>query len=188
MKAFLSAMRSAGANTKSIHFVGHSAGAILVAHLLRALVKMRNQPRVNSVSLLAPAATVELYKSHYLPLLKASSRKFGIDRLNIYNLDEQSELDDHVAHVYRKSLLYLVSNSFEEDVPEAPLLGMKKYSETLRHSRLKIHYSRPGDSESKTKSTTHGGFDNDPATMNSILRTVLGREPLKEFTENNLAY
>ena len=35
-------------------------------------------------------------------------------------------------------------------------------------------------------STTHGGFDNDPDTLNSILRRVLGAEPQRLFTARDL--
>ena len=190
MNAFLKAMRAPGAKPKKIHLIGHSTGAILLGHLLKALVKMNTKTRISSVSLLAPAATVDLYESHYLPLLKASASSFGIDKLNIYNLDDDLEQDDHVAHIYRKSLLYLVSNAFEEEVPQAPLLGMENFCKHIPKQRgLKFVYSKASASDTaKTKSTSHGGFDNDPATMNDILRTVLGKKPRPEFTKDNLDY
>jgi len=186
MKAFLAALKDADAVSKQIHLVGHSTGAILLAHLLQALVKMKVKKRVGSVSLLAPAATVDLYESHYLPLLKAAAGKFGIDKMTVYNLDEEHELDDHVMHVYRKSLLYLVSNAFEEELG-VPILGMQKFSKKIpQQPRLTFVYS-PEDA-AKTNSTSHGGFDNDPATMNNVLKTVLGKSPQHPFTEDNLDY
>ncbi len=58
-------------------------------------------------------------------------------------------------------------------------------------SRLAIYYSDgevPGTRV--TKSETHGGFDNDPSTMNHILGKVLGKKPDedKAFTIANLTY
>lgn len=35
-------------------------------------------------------------------------------------------------------------------------------------------------------STSHGGFDNDPNTMNDILKTILGAAPSKPFTKTDL--
>ena len=40
----------------------------------------------------------------------------------------------------------------------------------------------------RTRSTTHGGFDNDEFTMNHILRRVLGEAPAHPFTEDGLKY
>ncbi len=113
----------------------------------------------------------------------------------IYNLDDEHELDDQVATVYRKSLLYLVSNAFEEEQP-APLLGMQKFLEQPKYAddlkklkRLKVIYSRGyRKGHATSESETHGGFDNDPDTMNDVLKTVLGGRPKVKFTEDNLNY
>jgi hypothetical protein len=46
-----------------------------------------------------------------------------------------------------------------------------------------------GDSDADvTDSETHGGFDDDPATMNTILRRILGGEPDVPFTRESLDY
>ncbi len=106
--------------------------------------------------------------------------------MNVYNLDEEHELDDHVMHVYRKSLLYLVSNAFEEELG-VPILGMQEFSRKIApQPRLRFVYSPKN--AAKAKSTSHGGFDNDPATMNDVLETVLGQTPQHLFTEDNLDY
>ncbi|XAL98386.1 C1 family peptidase [Phycisphaeraceae bacterium D3-23] len=172
-----------------IHLVGHSTGAIFIAHLLERLKQIGKIKRVASVSLMAPAATIDLYEDIYQPLLTARQSQFGIDQLCIYNLTDRLERDDTVTMVYRKSLLYLVSRAFEEK-RKAPLLGMEKYSEELEpHKRLTIHYSDGRAFQTaKTRSETHGGFDNDPNTMNSILRTVLSKRPRRLFTCEDLDY
>ena len=89
----------------------------------------------------------------------------------------------------------LVSNAFEEEQP-APLLGMQKFLEQPKYAddlkkikRLKVIYShgyRRGHATSESE--THGGFDNDPDTMNDVLKNVLGGRPKVKFTEDNLNY
>ena len=68
---------------------------------------------------------------------------------------------------------------------------MEKYKRGLEAGtkNLKIHYS-DGDvtTSKKTKSETHGGFDNDVTTMNSILHRILGKTPDTPFTEKSLKY
>ncbi|MGD2140875.1 MAG: C1 family peptidase [Burkholderiales bacterium] len=192
LTAFLSAISGAGALPKKIHLVGHSTGGILHAHLLEALAAQKAKLRIASVSLLAPAATVDLFHQAFLPNLGGGT--FGVDALHVYNLTDKVEQDDNVAAVYRKSLLYLVSRAFEEEIdPPEALLGMQCYSkqlEKLDPKRLFFHYSdgRAGVN-AHSVSTSHGGFDNDPVTMNSVLKTVLGKpNPPKPFTRESLEY
>jgi hypothetical protein len=143
---------------------------------------------------LAPAATVGLFESHYYPYLVSQPGTFGIDRMQLFNLNDRLERDDTVGKVYRKSLLYLVSRGFEEEVPEA-ILGMQRHVDKLMQKpkmaavaeRFNVHYA-DGTPNKVTESTTHGGFDNDVATMNSLLRTILGSEPGHPFTEEILDY
>jgi pimeloyl-ACP methyl ester carboxylesterase len=190
LKAFAAALSKGNQLNLKIHLVGHSTGAILIAHLLQALAISKPKLRVDSVTLYAPAATVDLFRSHYLPLLKAPKSQFGIDRMTIYNLNEKLELDDTVGP-YRKSLLYLVSRSFEEETPQG-ILGMQKYSKKLESEaipNLSFIYSHANPTvEGRTLSRTHGGFDNDPASMNAMLKSVLGKAPKRPFKEQDLDY
>lgn len=177
-----------------IHIVGHSTGGILLAWLLKALEKQNLSIRISSCSLLAPACTLKLFKSNYLPYLLTAKSALGIDFMQIFNLKDELEQDDQVAQIYRKSLLYLVSRAFEEKTPEK-ILGMEKYSSNLQNTskirklgdRFKIHYSN-GQLSELTSSTSHGGFDNDPITMNALLRTILSQNPEHPFTKESLAY
>ncbi len=191
LAVFIDAMRAAG-KPKKLHLVGHSTGMILLSHLLQRLSRLAPELAIETVSFMAPAGTVELFTDLVQPLLKAPFPQFRICELTIYNLTDALERDDEVTGAYNKSLLYLVSNAFEEDVPRARILGMERYSRTVERralARLTIHYSKgevPGARVSA--SATHGGFDNDPLTMNHILRRVCAGRPLREFTRDSLQY
>ena len=138
-------------------------------------------------------ASLALFKTHYYPHLAAGGTAFGIDQMTVYNLSKRLEKDDHVAGVYRKSLLFLVSRAFEEDTP-SPLLGMQRYSDDLEHGlpkkRLEFVYSEGRMFDGvRTASRSHGGFDNDVYTMNDILRRVLDTDkPKRPFTKGDLDY
>ncbi len=190
LQAFADALGKGPQLRLKLHLVGHSTGGILLAHLLEALEEIAPRLRIASCSLMAPAATLDLYQRSYRPRLADPASPFGIDQMTLYNLDDRLERADDVAGIYRKSLLYLVSRAFEEDTP-APLLGMQRHSAALEGSneRLEILYSH-GDAtrEPRTQAHSHGGFDNDPATMNDILRRVLGRRPRRPFTAADLDY
>ena len=100
-------------------------------------------------------------------------------RLDIYNLSEKAELADNVAKMYRKSLLYLVSRAFERE-SDKPILGMRRYSKELKaRAGLNLIYSTGRGKV--TRSTTHGGFDNDQYTLNSMLASILGKPPEEPF-------
>ena len=72
---------------------------------------------------------------------------------------------------YSRSLLYMVSQSFEHG-KETPILGMQKYYDPMSAGeKLKnvTVYTSPGD---PSRSMTHGDFDNDETTRNKILSLI----------------
>jgi pimeloyl-ACP methyl ester carboxylesterase len=174
-----------GGRRVNYHLVGHSTGAVLIAHLLQTL--RRTSAKFTTCSLMAPACTVDLYQKAYLPVLQKKTR-LRLGNMKIYNLKDELELDDNVAKIYRKSLLYLVSKAFER-VDDKPLLGMEIFENlvTTINSQPQFIYSN-GVEGQRTRSTSHGGFDNDIYTMNHILRSVLGEAPKQPFTKDNLDY
>ncbi len=194
LKIFLTELARKDSTKLTVHIVGHSTGGILLAHLLEAMEDQAPELRLGSCSLLAPACSLDLFYSHYFPYLVENKNNFGIDKMQIFNLTDGLEKDDQVGQVYRKSLLYLVSRSFEEDIPEK-ILGMQKYNTKLLDEvagqgladKFKIFYSN-NEQDSATQSITHGGFDNDVATMNSVLTTILGKTPATLFTPETLNY
>ncbi|HIJ79221.1 MAG: C1 family peptidase [Desulfobulbaceae bacterium] len=184
IKAFADALQD---TPIKIHLAGHSTGAVLLGHLLNALDTLNKADLIESCSLMAPACSIDFYKEHYEPRLLTrtnESTKVKLPALDIYNLKEQLELDDNVALVYQKSLLYLVSRALERQT-DKPLLGMQRYAKKLtKHPGMSIHYS--DGKNGVTTSTSHGGFDNDVMTMNNIMTQILKKTPKKPFTENEM--
>ncbi len=174
-----------GASRPKIHLVGHSAGSILYSHLLSRWAAL-NGPAVENLILFAPACTVKLAKDHIAPALL---RDGGVGALHHFLLTDDAEQDDNVAKVYRKSLLYLVSRAYQRRTGNpVPLMGMARYEDQLKAVVAGLPYSeyRSPDLHTKTASSSHGGFDNDLATMNTMLSLVLDGEPARPFTPEDL--
>lgn len=171
-----------------IHLAGHSTGAVLLGHLLNALDVLEIPNLIESCNLMAPACSIDFYKEHYEPRLQGQDNgksKVRLPALSLYNLTEKLEEDDNVALVYRKSLLWLVSRALERQT-DKPILGMKCYSKKLtKYPGLSINYSK-GGKKGLTNSTSHGGFDNDVNTMNTIIAQILQKAPKKPFTEEEM--
>jgi hypothetical protein len=177
MKTLLTA-NAALPEPRPVHFIGHSAGSILIAELLAQLGRIGDgRQKIASVSLMAPACTVDVYKNAYVPALRGANPV--VRKLRQYNLTDRREQDDSLLGVYQKSLLYIVSNAFEER-KEMPLLGMEKFSGTTPLAGDHVIYYAGRDT-ARTDSFSHGGFDNDVKTMNDILTTILGKKPTDEL-------
>lgn len=172
-----------------IHLVGHSTGAILIGRLLAALDRLVPQGMtIDSCSLMAPACSIDFYRQMYRPRLGAkATAPVKLRRMTLYCLDDRAEQDDQVTPMYNKSLLYLVSNAFEPK-RAMPLLGMEVFLNQEKIARDPLTIWIANRSGAPTKSTTHGQFDNDPDTMNDILRSVLGRKPQRPFSKQDLDY
>ena len=138
----LKGLDAAGRRPK-LHLVGHSAGAIVLGHLLAALPAFKLQNlELQSIHLMAPACTVKFFEEHYGPVLRGHGALPLQDKVYLYNLTEQLEQDDTVsANIpllpsYSRSLLYLVSRAYE-DKENASLAGMQVAAPGLpRSSRL----------------------------------------------------
>ena len=172
---------------KNIHLLGHSTGAILIGHLLAALDAFGKPKLIASCNLLAPACTLDFYDTHYRTRLGTSlgNGKVGLPHLGLYCLSEQLELDDNVAFAYRKSLLYLISRALERTV-DKPVLGMAKFHGGMTGGPGLDIVISDGKTQGRSLSTTHGGFDNDPDTLNDVMKTMLRQPPAKPFTQKEL--
>ncbi len=103
----------------SFHMLGHSAGSILLGHMLD---DMRPETRLRSVGLYAPACSLRFATRHFGGALRNGVLAPG--QLHVDNLTDENERDDTVGP-YGKSLLYLVSRAFE-DPRKMPLMGFAK--------------------------------------------------------------
>jgi hypothetical protein len=143
--------------------------------------------KIASCSLWAPACTVDLFNASYHDLITTKQ----IERFALYTLTDDVERDDHCAHIYNKSLLYLVSNAFE-DRPRIPLvqaegepiLGMSRF--VKKDAKLKTLFKlahtdwieSPNGLERGNPraagATSHGAFDDDKATIKGTMARILG--------------
>jgi hypothetical protein len=149
-----------------VHLIGHSAGAIVHSELIETLAQLGWS--FSTVNLMAPAATVEMFNGKVLPHIK--TRK--VARYAQWHLSDTLELKDTTCRAilgYGRSLLYLVSESFEGGT-RTPLLGMEKYFETIHNEARNMRCFQA--TSPQTNSTTHGGFDNDDATRNSVIAHI----------------
>ncbi len=173
-----------------IHLIGHSAGSILLGHLLDLLRKP--EVEVASVSLYAPACTVAFANKHYVP---AVGKIVAKGDLHVDLLSDEREHADTVG-LYCKSLLYLVSRALEER-HKTPLLGMEtawkgpnpewpsdfdadltKWNrfagqsvKLITHSREKVRVA-----PNQTIDLAHGSFDNDTEVVARTLAMIRGEE------------
>ncbi|OLF54786.1 peptidase C1 [Pseudomonas chlororaphis] len=185
-----------------IHLVGHSAGSILLAPLVQYLVSKgtvsggplaRSQlkgleTKIASCHLWAPACTVKLFRESYLePIRDKRIQKFGL-----FTLTDQAERDDNCASIYNKSLLYLVSDAFEDRVriplirPDGePILGMEHFVESENDVAklfgagsnadwVRAPNNLPMGHQGASDARHHGDFDNDEATVRATLARILG--------------
>ncbi|SFP14807.1 Predicted chitinase [Variovorax sp. OK605] len=164
-----------------IHMVGHSAGSILLA----PVVKLLNDRglKVQTCTLWAPACTVELFRSAYLPAMQ----KGTLGKMAVFALSDKTERDDNCAKIYNKSLLYLVSAAFEKEarIPlfreGEPILGMERWIDAdLRQTFQKLGAelvlapnNQPDDSQSASGAMHHGDFDDDEKTVMSTFRRIV---------------
>ena len=67
-------------------------------------------------------------------------------------------------------------------------MGLAKYLGDLPTSDIKtrIKTFNTADHPNQTSSTSHGGFDNDLATMNTMLKIILGANSTRPFLKEEL--
>ncbi len=147
------------------HLIGHSAGSIVHSHLISRLAGLGW--RFKSATFLAPAVTVQDFEALALPAIKSGK----VENFYQFHLTDAAEQNDPTCGPYRRSLLYLVSESFEHG-KRTPILGMQKYFDehvgALGLSNTRAWATPSGHSSS----TTHGGFDDDSVTMDNVIKLI----------------
>jgi pimeloyl-ACP methyl ester carboxylesterase len=191
-----------GAKPLDVHLVGHSAGAILLGHLLKCLAAPAEgvEPvRIASCSLYAAACSVRFAVEHYL---EAARDILPRANLHLHYLSDRNEKDDYLAgtkglHLYGKSLLYLVSRALD-DVRKIPLLGLQRAVEpgwerdadqwaTTHLGDVRtwlaqfegslwpvVDASVRVNRKGKTEQAQHGSFDNNVEVIGRTIERIAG--------------
>jgi hypothetical protein len=189
-----------------LHLVGHSAGSILLGHLLDELT---GKLSVSTLSLYAPACTVAFANGHYVPAV--NKQVVAKSDLFFDIMNEERERADTVASLYGKSLLYLVSRALE-DLHKMPLLGMQwtwepkiggatekeadiwnagqrkevdawqKFIGPAKSSILQAHANKTVNDGEQDIALAHGSFDNDIEVVSATLKRMRGGKLLTPVT------
>ena len=185
-----------------IHVVGYSAGAIFQAPLIQLLTtsgRIASGPmqgetgyglKVATCTLWAPACTVKLFNQAYLPAIQTGK----IEQFKLFTLTDQAEQDDNCANIYHKSILYLVSNAFEEKMripgfrDGEPILGMAKFINTdptlkqlfkLNQNWVLSPNIEPKNSPNYLSTQHHGDFGRNEPTLRATLARILQASEVK---------
>jgi len=149
-----------------LHLIGHSAGSIVHSHIVGRLKDWT----FSSINFMAPAVRRELFEANVVPAIRSGRVK----QLNEFHLADDAEQKDPTCKPilgYSRSLLYLVSQSFEKG-KVTEILGMEKFFAGAFGTGLPKNvavYTGPGPA---TRSTTHGGFDDDATTRGTIIKCI----------------
>ncbi len=184
-----------------LHVVAHSIGSVFMAPLVQLMAgsadkQLQGGPMkgrvghgltIRSCTLWAPTISLDAFAETYLPLMQGG----GIERMAVYTLTDETEQDDHVAHIYHKSLLYLASNALgaQPCIPLLcphgdPLLGLER--DILTSPEMIELFAQetadwvlspnglPLPSHGASAARTHLGFETDRATVMSTLARMNG--------------
>jgi Papain family cysteine protease len=176
-----------------IHLIGHSAGSLMLGHLLTRMSSLKLS--ADSCHLYAPACNIRFALEHYALAFKRGTLAAANTHLHV--LSDRREREDTVGP-YRKSLLYLVSRALERN-HATPLLGLE-LAHSAAPTRELWHEEELAAAEqwqalarrrptnlyvidSAQVSTgrlgnpvkaSHGSFDNDAALITSTLSRICG--------------
>jgi Papain family cysteine protease len=175
-----------------IHLVGHSAGSLVLGHLLGLLKGAKLAAK--TCTLWAPACTVEFANEHYRPAIDGNV--LAKNGLFCEILSDSRERADTVGP-YRKSLLYLVSRALETQ-RDAALLGMElAWSATdgnwdesqaaaiqswldfrgRSRAALEIQGDPTVSNGLEMIKAAHGAFDNDVKVVERLISRITGKKP-----------
>jgi len=175
-------------NPMKVHCVGHSAGALLIGSMLHRM-KDDWKDALSSVTLMAPACTVDYFSEAFGETALALKKKFYVHNLHVAG---DSSMDKHL-YPYGKSLLHLISNAFEP-VRGTPIAGLDMYwsekhkegLEDLNDEEKRWNSIREAvtyklvDETLAGEPILHMDFDNSAEIMNQVLARILGKRSIKE--------
>lgn len=173
----------------------HSAGAIWASALVKRMAATPNAPKAK-LAFLAPAVRMDVFADAIKQGVGV------ISGFRMFTMRDELEQNDAVlgagtGFIYPRSLLYVVSGLFEDEnadaFPDAPILGMQRFlnadaawlstpqqidavHRTLGFLAVPDHgivygtvAGAPGHSSG---ATAHGAFDDDPATLASVVTFI----------------
>jgi pimeloyl-ACP methyl ester carboxylesterase len=168
-----------------LNLVGHSAGSIVICHLLAAAAARHPNIRINKVVLLAPAV------QSAVAVREIVEHPERFEDFRMYTMSDDFERKDVlVPVVYPRSLLYLVSGILEPEDVDMPIAGMLRFATrvapferpdcagrrwaefalngagTVRADSTELDPGAATDRRSGARK--HGDFDNDMLTQRSL--------------------
>ncbi len=154
--------------TTRLHLIGHSAGAIVHCHLASRLATAGW--RFETVSFMAPAVRVDVFERTLLPQLQNGNVGHYL-QLHLQDTAEQQDTTCRPILGYGRSLLYLVSESFEGG-KRTPILGMETYfaAHVAPLALANVKAQTPADLASAV--ATHGGFDDDNVVRAAVIKEI----------------
>ncbi|MGH2406922.1 MAG: alpha/beta hydrolase [Candidatus Limnocylindrales bacterium] len=191
------------AGSVRVHLVGHSAGAVVLAALVRRLLAAGIA--IESMQLMGGAIRAEEFVRDVVPELASAPGGSGkIRRFVAYDLTEKCEQGDTFPRppigIYHKSLLYLVARSLEysSDDAEVPMLGLSKDLTTPwtmpdGSSRQLVDLiggsgnavicpNTASQADQRSGAHRHEGFHSDPDTMTAVLLRIMDRHDIGRLT------
>lgn len=168
-----------------VDLVGHSAGSIAIAELLRTAAARHPEFSAGNVILLAPAATAEVFTKGIL------EQQDRFHAFRMFTMDDALECKDRlVPAVYPRSLLYFISGVLEHE-PDASIVGLARhtagappydgppleaihaYLSTEGASHLILARTEEGVGQGlATWAAKHGDFDDDDHTLASVAAMI----------------
>lgn len=181
-----------------LHLVGHSAGSILLGHLIERLAAVGGV-KAASCSLYAAACSVAFAQQHYLG---HGAQVLDPTTLHLHHLRDEEEKDDDLLSlgpvtVYGKSLLYLVSRALDDE-RKMPLVGLERTLDSKFNTEdqwatdqvpsvQKWQKDFKGQAEAvqaasvrvnrkgRTMQATHGSFDNNIDVIGATIERITGK-------------
>jgi len=171
-----------------INLVGHSAGSIVICHMLRTIAERYPNIKINKVVFMAAAVRSDL------ALAEIGNHPERYEEFCFYTMADSFERDDVlVPFVYSRSLLYLISGILESDEVDLPIAGMMRHATQsapfdsgvarewaefiLNQNRTVLSDStvlNPGAAQGRVCSAKkHGDFDNNLKMQESLTHILM---------------
>lgn len=168
-----------------IILIGHSTGAVYISKLLEHARTALHEKFKFDVVFLAPASTCQLMAK------TIDNDANRINDIRMFTMTDANEKADQLVPVlYPHSLLYFVSGVVEKET-DMPIVGMQRFfndghfpdsrfamvgktRDYLSASPKRISWSEHtnGPPGRDTRALSHGDFDNDPTTLDSLTHII----------------